>query len=238
MVEKFAIEHFKKIELFHSLTDEELQQISNKIVMKRFDKNEIILYEEDTAEYMYIILEGKVKVIQTTEDGKEIFLSMHQSGEFFGEMALIDGKTSPATVIATENSTIAIISKKDFYSSITVHRKLLNNLLLILCSRLRESWEKIQLLNLKNASQRIKILLLMLSDKYGSKTSEGITLNIKLTHQEIADMTGMTRETVTRVIDRLQKDGEINILKNRFIRLNYKFLQKELCSDDSYSKVI
>jgi CRP-like cAMP-binding protein len=236
-MEKFATEHFKKIELFHSLTDEELRQISDRIVIKRFDKNEIILYEEDTAEYMYIILEGKVKVIQTTEDGKEIFLSIHQSGEFFGEMSLIDGRTSPATVIATENSTIAIISKKDFYSSINAHSKLLHNLLLILCSRLRESWEKIQLLNLKNASQRIKILLIMLSDKYGDKTSEGITLNIKLTHQEMADMTGMTRETVTRVIDRWQKDGEINILKSRFIRLNYKFLQKEIYSGDPYSKV-
>ncbi|MBE0427538.1 MAG: Crp/Fnr family transcriptional regulator [Nitrospirae bacterium] len=236
-MEKFATDHFKKIELFHSLTDEELRQISDRIVIKRFDRNEIILYEEDTAEYMYIILEGKVKVIQTTEDGKEIFLSIHQSDEFFGEMSLIDGRTSPATVIATENSTIAIISKKDFYSSINAHSKLLHNLLLILCSRLRESWEKIQLLNLKNASQRIKILLIMLSDKYGDKTSEGITLNIKLTHQEMADMTGMTRETVTRVIDRWQKDGEINILKSRFIRLNYKFLQKEIYSGDPYSKV-
>lgn len=236
-MEKITIENFKKIELFRSLTDEELRQIGNKIVVKRFDKNEIILYEEDTTEYMYIILEGKVKVIQTTEDGKEIFLSMHQAGEFFGEMSLIDGKTSPATVIATDRSTIAIMSKKDFYSLIRTHRKLLHNLLLILCSRLRESWEKIQLLNLKNASQRIKILLLMLSDKYGAKTDEGVTLNIKLTHQEIADMTGMTRETVTRVIDKLQKDGEINI-KNRFIRLNYKFLQKELYSNESFLKKI
>ncbi len=236
-MEKITIENFKKIELFRSLTDEELRQIGNKIVVKRFDKNEIILYEEDTAEYMYIILEGKVKVIQTTEDGKEIFLSMHQAGEFFGEMSLIDGKTSPATVIATSRSTIAIMSKKDFYSLISTHRKLLHNLLLILCSRLRESWEKIQLLNLKNASQRIKILLLMLSDKYGAKTDEGVTLNIKLTHQEIADMTGMTRETVTRVIDKLQKDGEINI-KNRFIRLSYKFLQKELYPDESFLKRI
>ncbi len=236
-MEKITLENFKKIELFRSLTDEELRQIGNKIVVKRFDKNEIILYEEDTSEYMYIILDGKVKVIQTTEDGKEIFLSMHQSGEFFGEMSLIDGKTSPATVIATARSTIAIMSKKDFYSLISTHRKLLHNLLFILCSRLRESWEKIQLLNLKNASQRIKILLLMLSDKYGAKTSEGITLNIKLTHQEIADMTGMTRETVTRVIDKWQKDGEINI-KNRFIRLNYKFLQKELYPDSSFLKRI
>lgn len=231
----YEIDYLKKIPLFSSLTDEELREISDIIVIQDFKKHEIILYEEDTNDYMYVILNGKVKVIQTTEDGKEIFLAMHQSDEFFGEMSLIDGKTSPATVIVTEDSTIAIISRKDFHLLINTQKKVFENLMLILCSRLRESWEKIQLLNLKNASQRIKILFLMLSDKYGKKTAEGVTLNIKLTHQEIADMTGMARETVTRVIDRWQKDGEINILKKKFIHLSAKFLQRDLkFSNDSY----
>jgi CRP/FNR family transcriptional regulator len=225
---KYDIESIKKIPLFASLTDEELRHVGDKLVIKRFRKNEIILQEEDTNEYMYIILNGKVKVIQTTEDGKEILLAIHQSGEFFGEMSLIDGKTSPATVIATENSSAAIISKKDFYSLLETQKKVLDNLLLILCSRHRESWEKIQMLNHKNASHRIKILFLMLSDKYGEKTAEGITLNIKLTHQEIAEMTGMTRETVTRVIDRWLREGEINVLKNKFIHLNANFLTEEI----------
>ena len=223
---KYEIDYLKKIPLFFSLSDEELHEISDIIVIKRFKKHEIILYEEDTNDYMYVILNGKVKVIQITEDGKEILLAMHESGEFFGEMSLIDGKTSPATVIVTEDSTIAIISRKDFYLLINTQKKVSKNLMLILCSRLRESWEKIQLLNLKNASQRIKILFLMLSDKYGKKTAEGVTLNIKLTHQEIADMTGMARETVTRVIDRWQKDGEINVLKEKFIHLSANFLQR------------
>ncbi|MEW6001252.1 MAG: Crp/Fnr family transcriptional regulator [Nitrospirota bacterium] len=235
---KYEIASLKEIPLFYSLTDEELHHISDKIFIKRFKKHEIILSEEDTTQYMYIISSGKVKVVQATEDGKEILLAMHQEGEFFGEMSLIDGKTSPATVIATEDSIIAIISKKDFHLLINTQKKLFENLLLILCSRLRESWEKIQLLNLKNASQRIKILLLMLSDKYGKKAADGVTLSIKLTHQEIADMSGMARETVTRVIDRWQKDGEINILKNRFIHLSPKFFQKDLTLPvDSYSAV-
>jgi CRP/FNR family transcriptional regulator len=80
------------------------------------------------------------------------------------------------------------------------------------------------MLNYKNAGHRVKILFLMLSDKYGEKTPEGITLNIKLTHQEMAEMTGMTRETVTRVIDKWQRDGEIRVLKNKFIHLSTNFL--------------
>ncbi len=226
---KYEIEVLRKIQLFSSLSDEELRLVGDKLIVKRFRKNEIILQEEDTHEYMYIILEGRVKVVQTTEDGKEILLAIHQQGDSFGEMSLIDGKTSPATVVAKENSSAVIISKKDFHFLIETQKKVLNNLLLILCSRYRESWEKIQMLNYKNASHRVKILFLMLSDKYGEKTSEGgVTLNIKLTHQEIAEMTGMTRETVTRVIDKWLREGEINVLKNKFIHLGMNFLTEGL----------
>jgi CRP/FNR family transcriptional regulator len=99
----------------------------------------------------------------------------------------------------------------------------LEKLLQILCSRLRDSWRRIYLLNFKHASDRVKTLFLSLSFENGSKTPEGIVLNLKLTHQEIADMTGLTRESVTRVLDKLQKDGAITVLKNRRICLSHKF---------------
>jgi len=220
-------EFFKKIQLFSSFTDKEIEQLINKLIIKKFKKHETILYEEDTNEFMYIILFGKVKAVRMTEEGKEIILAVHQAGDFFGEMSLIDGKTTPASVIATEDSLVAIISKKDFYSILLVQSKLTISLLKIFCNRLRKSWDTIQLLNFNNASQRTKMILIMLSDEYGKKSSDGITLNIKLTHQDIAEMTGMTRETVTRILDKWQKTGEITVLKNKFIRLNRSFLQKE-----------
>ena len=227
-MKKINIESFKNIPLFSSLADEELYQISDKVAVKHFKKNEIILHEDDTNNFMYIILQGKVKVFQSAQDGKETILAMHQSGDSFGEMSLIDGKTSFATVIAMQYSTVAIISKKDFYSLIFTQSKTLENLLQIFCSRLRESWEKVQMLNYKNASERIKRLFAMLSNEYGKKSNEGITLNIKLTHQDIADMSGLTRETVTRIINKWYKDGEIKILENKFILLSPDFLQKDL----------
>ncbi len=228
MEEKFKNELLKKTLLFSSLTDEELHECSSKIIVRQFKKNETILYEEDTNKFMYIIFSGKVKVIRTTEEGKEIILAMHQPGDLFGEISLIDGKTTPATVIATEDSFIAIISKKDFYSILFTQNKALENLLKILSSRLRKSWETIQLLNFNNASQRVKMLFLMLSDEYGEKTTEGMILKVKLTHQNISDMTGLTRETVTRAMNKWQNNGEITTLENKFIRLDLDFLQKDL----------
>ncbi len=214
----------KHIPLFSSLTDQELQRISSKMKIKLFGKNETILHEEDTNEYMYTILSGSVKVIQTTEDGRETIIAMHKTGDFFGEMSLIDGKTMPATVLALEDTQTAIISKKAFNDLMSEQPKVVENLLIILCARLRDSWNTIQMLNFNNAAQRIKMLFAILLGEYGERSAEGITLNLKLTHQNIANMAGITRETVTRVLDRWQKDKEITILENKHIHLHPVFL--------------
>ena len=225
MSENVKIDFLQNIQLFSSLAEHELQQIADKIRIEEFRKNQIVLREEDTNEYMYIILDGQVKVIQATEDGKEILLAIHKTHDFFGEVSLIDGMTAPATVQASEDSFIAFISKKDFFALLSVQHKVLEKLLEILCSRLRDSWKRIYLLNFKHASNRVKTLFLSLSLENGIRTPEGIVINLKLTHQEIADMTGLTRESVTRVLDKLQKDGDIAVLKNKRICLSQKFVK-------------
>ncbi len=223
MNEMLEYEALKKIELFSSLKREELRTVREKISIRKFKKNEVILHEEHTSEYMYIILDGEAKVMQVTGEGKGIIVTLHRTGDFFGELSLIDGRTAPATVKATRETVTAIISKKDFYVLLYTQKKVLDNLLHSLSSRLRESWKKIQLLNFNDAAQRIKMLFLMLAETYGKETPRGVLLSIKLIHQDIADMTGLTRETVTRVMDRLQKSGEIKVLENRLIRLNAEF---------------
>jgi CRP/FNR family transcriptional regulator, cyclic AMP receptor protein len=223
MIDKNLIRFLEKIELFASLTEEELHLISAKFIIKQILKNEIILYEEDTNNFMYMILSGKLKVVQTTSDGKEIILAIHQSGQTFGEISLIDGKTSPATVVAAEDSLIVLVPKKDFHEILANHSKVLYNLLNILCSRLRDAWDKSRILTCKIPDERIRSLFLMVSLQYGEKTTDGTLLNIALTHQDIADMTGLTRETVTRILNKWQNLGKITIMKNKFIRLNSNF---------------
>lgn len=229
MIEKGEIiTSLKTIQLFSSLSDKELQEIGKKLIIKDYDRNETILYEEDTNQFMYIILSGKVKVIKTTGEGKEVILAMHQSGDFFGEVSLINGKTTPASVVAMEDSQVAIISKKEFYSILFSQHKVLKNLLEILSLRLRTAWDTIKLLTFNNATQRLRMLFFMLSEEHGRETDEGILLDIRFSHQEMADMTGMTRETVTRVIDKWQREGEITILEDKVIRLNPSFKKRRL----------
>jgi CRP/FNR family cyclic AMP-dependent transcriptional regulator len=220
---KYGIESLQQTPLFYSLTSEELHRIRKNVVIRSFSKNEVILHEENSNDFMYIILDGEAKVVQTTEAGKEIIITVHQSGDFFGELSLIDGKTAPAAVLATKNSVTAIISKKDFYALLFSQDKILKNLLQILCSRLRESMKKIQLLNFSNAAQRVKMLFLLLAESFGKRTAAGTVLTIRLIHQNIADMTGLTRETVTRILDRWQKERRIKVMADRNILLLPEF---------------
>jgi CRP/FNR family transcriptional regulator len=213
----------KNISLFSTVSDAELRQIAERVIFKQYKKNSVILREEMTSEIMYIILEGEVKVVRAMEEGKEIIVSMHSSGEFFGELSLMDGRTTPATVIATKDSTTALITKAEFFSLIFGQRKVMENFLQILCARLRDSISKIELLNFNSAAQRIKMLFMMMAETYGERTPAGTVLNIRLLHQDIADMVGLTRETVTRVLDRMKKSGEIKFLDRKRIRLNPDF---------------
>lgn len=221
------VEVLGNIQLFSALSGEELHELIGKIDIRHFTKGNIILGEEDTSQYMYVILGGKVKVVRITTDGKEVLLALHRAGEFFGELSLIDNQTSPAMVLAAEKSVVAIISRKDFYSLISTQGKVLDTLLRSLCSRLRDSWARIQLLSFNNASQRIRSLLVQLANEYGRKTQDGTLLDIRLTHQDIADMTGVARETATRVIDKLHRDGAIKVIRSKFILLDQDLLEKD-----------
>ncbi len=221
------MERLRDIDLFSELTDEDLEEIKGMLRIKRVKKGSIILYEKDTNRVMYIVLSGKVKVTQVTEDGKEIILAIHTSGEFFGEVSLIDKKTVPATVEAMEDSTVALITEEDF-NELLRNFKFTMSLLKIFSRRLREAWRKIYMLNLKNATDRMKVLFLTLMTRHGKPQENGMLLDIPLTHQEIADMAGLSRETVTRVIDRWKKEDLIRVLRRGVILLREDFFRLEI----------
>jgi CRP/FNR family transcriptional regulator len=221
-----SIPILRSIPFFTGLSDEEISHLSQIISRKSFSKNKIILMEEDTANYMYIIFSGKVKVIQLSTDGREKILTYHKKGEFFGEMALIDGKTSPATIMAVEDTDIGLITKADFETYILKSEKVLRELTTMLCIRLRESWLMIRVLSFADAEQRVRATLKLLSTQYGVNDSQGTIITLKLTHRDIASYSSVSRETATRLLDRFSKDGEIEFLDSKNIRIRPSFLEK------------
>jgi CRP/FNR family transcriptional regulator len=221
-------ELLRKVPLFSSLNDEELAWVVRKLIIKKYKKNEIVLLEDDSNSYMYVILEGEARVTQMSIDGKEFTIAMFQSGEYFGELSLIDGKRTSATVGVTKDSTVALISKENFFSILHTQSKILDNLLNTLCMRIRGSLETIQMFNQSQSHKRLAMLFHKLMKQYGSDTKDGTVINIRLTHNEIANMTGLARQTITKVIDQWKEEEMIAIVKGKFIRLTKKFFELSL----------
>lgn len=216
----------KNIPFFSGLSPDDAETIEHLVVRKHFSKGQVVLFEEDTSNYMYIIFSGKVRVVQHSSEGKERILAMHKRGDYFGELALFDGKTAPATVIAIEESEIGLLSKSDFDRFVLNNEKVLFQLLSILCMRLRESWVMLKIMSFADAEQRIRAVLKNMSKLYGVKDQRGVLVTLKLTHKDIASYASVSRETVTRLISKLTKDGEIEILDNRYILIKSAFLKK------------
>ena len=101
----------KTVTLFQGLTDEELATVASRFREREYVKHEIVFHEEDTGNYMYIVQEGRVKVSRLLPNGKEMILAFHETGEYFGEMSLIDGGTSPATVTSVIPSRVLTVTR-------------------------------------------------------------------------------------------------------------------------------
>ena len=212
------------VPLFATLTDAEFSSLQSIFLTRSFRKNQIIFLEEETGKYMYIVLAGKVKVTKTTSGGKETVLAIHQPGDFFGEMSLLDGKTSPATVSAMEDCRIVTVSAPDFQKCLMQNEKIVRQIIQVLCSRLRQVWSQVQSLSYSTADARIRGTLQQLSRKHGVPDARGIIINLKITHQELAAMVGTSRETVSRSLAHLRRQGILDVEGRRIRVLNPKAL--------------
>ncbi len=210
-----------------NFSQEDQPTLRKFILERRFAKNQVILYEEDTPHYMYIVYSGKVKVVQVSDEGKEHIVAIHKAGEFFGEMALLDGKTAPATIVAMEDSAIGLITRDNFEKYLLKNHKVLQEIISMLCFRLRDAWLMLKILSFADAEKRVRAVLKHVSTHHGLKDNRGIIITFKLTHKDIADYASLSRETVTRFLDKFAKDGEIEYVENKkYLLLKPRFLEK------------
>jgi CRP/FNR family transcriptional regulator, cyclic AMP receptor protein len=216
----------RKIPLFSTLTDEEFVPLQHIFVQRAYNKNQVIFLEEETGNYMYLVLTGKVKVSKSSSGGRETILAIHRAGDFFGEMSLLDGKTAPATVSAMEDSKIISLSGADFHKYLMHNEKVLLQIINVLCARLRQVWQT-QSISSSTADAKIRNGIYQLSKKHGIQDAHGTIIDLKITHQELAEMVGTSRETVTRVLAHLRDEGIIEVEQRRITLLKPKALLED-----------
>lgn len=199
----------REVPLFEGLQDDDLEAIARVTITRSYDKDQVIILAEEEGDALFIISRGQVKVSIVSEDGREVILSLLGVGAVFGELSLLDGKPRSANVVATEDSEIYMVRRGDFLQLVVKVPEIAIGLLAELAARLRKTDRKIEGLALLDVTSRISETLLQLADEQGADSGEGIVLHSRPTHQQLANMSGTTRETVSRVLKRLASQGYI-----------------------------
>ena len=195
----------RTVPLFASVPDEQLRMLATVVTRRSATRGSIIIAAGDPTDSLYIILSGRLKVMMSDADGKEVTLSLLGAGEFFGEMGLIDDNPRSASVVAIEPCELLAITRRDFRKCMTENAEMAMAVMRGLVRRLREADRKIGSLALLDVYGRVARLLLDMSE-----TVDGQKMVTKrLPKQDIAKMIGASREMVSRVMKGLEVDGYI-----------------------------
>jgi len=198
---------FRKFPLFADLDDRELTAIAAVAKPRRYAKDEVIFYADESGDVFCLIREGQVKVTMISPEGKEIILSLLGPGDFFGEMALLDDEPRSATVVATEPLELMTIWRKDFLQILSENFDITKKVLAEISQRLRMASSRIESLATMDVYGRLARFFLDLAKDQGKVLDNGYVAVTRPTHQAIANMIGTSRETVSRLIHDLMRQN-------------------------------
>lgn len=218
----------KKVALFSILNESELREVEPYLVPVTYKKKDVIFSEGEPPEWLYVVVEGKIKLTKLSQDGKEIILEIMSPLDFFGGLAVLRGFPYPANAVVMENSKFLRISRNNIMKIIDRFPNLMYCLAMLLGDRMKESHETLKNIALERVETRIAALLLKLADKTGKESGGGIVIEMKLTKQDIAEMVGTTVETSIRTMSKLKKMGIVTEKEGRITITNIDRL-KSLC---------
>ncbi len=210
----------KGIPLFEGLTEADLEAISNRSHTKTYRKSTIVFGQGDESDSLYILLSGRLRVFVSDDYGKEVILGYLKPGEYVGELALIDREPRSASVITMEESRLSMISHRDFSELLAANPQISSNIMATLARRARALANSVGSLALLDVYGRTARALLEQASEV-----DGILITERLTHQEIANMAGASREMVSRIMKELKQGGYISI-HEKHIHINQKFPTK------------
>ena len=202
------LDHLKNVPIFADLSSSDLEKISNKMISRNYNKGQVIILEESKGETFFVIKTGEVKVTKLSDDGREVILAILGESDFFGEMSLLDGEGRSANIVANEDSTALTLSRNDFLSCLESYPKIAISLLEELAVRLRKSDKHIESLSLSDSEHRIGITIARLAEEIGTIKKGVVSIKKLPFQQDIANMAGTSRETVSRTI-KLFEDKKI-----------------------------
>lgn len=215
MAYKEKLWYINTMELFKGLSKKDMEEFSKKL-NEHFLKKKSYVYdfnEDPLGEKIYIIKEGKVKISRVTTSGKELTIDILGPSDMFGTIGKSlkeDENVNLAT--ALEDTFICSISKKDFESFVSIRPSLSFKVTKWLDFRLRRIETRFEDMIFQDVPERLLTVLMDLKERYGLESGKDMKLNIKLSHQELANLIGSSRETVTLEMKHLKEKGKIKVI--------------------------
>ena len=197
----------QSVPIFSDLSASDLNKIAERMVLRVFTKGQMILLEDDLGQTFFVIGGGSVKITRLSDDGREVILAMLGESDFFGEMSLLDGAGRSANVVALEASEVLTLARNDFLEILQDYPKISISLLEELTQRIRKSDQQIESLSLRDVEQRIGITLIRLAEELGTIKRGSVKIKNLPYQQDIANMAGTSRETVSRTFKLLEEKG-------------------------------
>lgn len=202
-----SVSALRSIPLLSKLKDEELTALRGRLKPREVRKNAVIMRDGTAGAEMLIIASGAVRVFQSNPKGREVTLARLQSGDFFGEIALLTGYPRTANVIALTRSSLLEFSRPDFAQHISSYNGLLLALAQFMADRVRLASGRLADLALLDVPHRLVRALERMAEP--GKSEGPLTVRSRPTHQELADLIGSSREVVSRCFKALEESGEL-----------------------------
>jgi CRP/FNR family transcriptional regulator len=222
-------EFFGRVSLFHGLGERERKEIEGLFHEQRVERDQFLFLEGEAADYVYLVFEGKVKIVKQAPSGKEMILEVFAAGEVFGGAALLLPR-HPASAVSMEPGIVLRLPRADYQALLKRFPPLALQIIELLRQRLGEAHQVIRGLAAERVETRVVRLLFKLADKIGVPGEGGTRLGLHLTRQDIADMAGCTLETAIRILSRWQKEGLIKTEEGVITILNRRELGRLLGS--------
>lgn len=204
--------YLKRCHLFEHLSTAELRSIEGRSRVRSFPRQSPIYLPADSADAVFLLAAGRAKICHLTPEGKQSILAFIEPGELFGELAVIDpGREREEYAEAVEASTVVMIPSAVLEEFMEKHAHLSLSITKLIGFRRRRIEQRLKHLLFLSNRDRLTHLLLELAQQYGERQREGIRLTIPLSHQDLANLIGSTRETVTVVLGEMQGEGLIKI---------------------------
>lgn len=208
--EKRALQILRKSPILTDAPADILAKLAATAQTQSYRARQVVYLPGDRALGLHFIANGRVKVSKVTRDGKELTLAYRTSGDFFGETCLLEGGPREEMIEAMEATTTVEIERTGFDQLLATHAGVAYPFVRALVERWRSLEEKVEQLVFKDVGSKLAELLLRLGSEHGIEHRRGLVLGLKITHQELANLIGSTRETVSLTLSQFKRKGLIH----------------------------